>query len=116
MIYLYAFVVCGLICLLGQIVLNYTKLTPGHLNTILVIVGAFLSSIGVYDILIDFAGGGATSPITNYGHLLVSGALKGYELEGFTGFLKYFLFTSSGGVSITIISAFLITLIFKPKH
>ncbi|MEG0799035.1 MAG: SpoVA/SpoVAEb family sporulation membrane protein [Bacilli bacterium] len=116
MIFLKAFLFCGVVCLIGQLLLSYTKLTPGHINTIFVIVGSFLSSVGVYEKFITWAGAGASVPITNFGHLLVSGALKGYEAQGYIGFIKGFLSNASGGLVITIISAFLVALVFKPRN
>lgn len=116
MIYLHAFIVSGLICALGQIILENTKLTPGHLNALLVIIGAFLSCIGIYDILIDWAGAGATVPITNYGHLLFSGAYEGFVSDGITGLLNGIMATSSGGVAITIIMAFVVAVFTKPQN
>lgn len=116
MIYLNAFLFCGIICFLGEIVLEKTKLTPGHLNTILVIIGAILTGFGYYDKFIFWAGAGATVPITNFGQLLVSGALDGYTTDGFIGILKGLFVNASAGLSVTIISAFLVTLFFKPKN
>ncbi len=116
MIYINAFLVCGIICALGQLVLEYTNLTPGHLNAILVIVGAFLSFLGVYEVLLDYAGAGASVPITNFGHLLFKGAYEGFMNDGMTGLLKGILSTSSGGLSVAIIMAFLVAIFSKPKH
>ena len=116
MIYLNAFIVCGVICAVGQLIIEYTKLTPAHVNTFLVIVGAFLSMVGVYDKLIGFSEAGASVPITNFGHILFKGAYLGLKNNGITGLLNGILASSSGGLTITIISAFLISLIFKPKQ
>lgn len=116
MIYINAFLVCGIICALGQLVLEYTNLTPGHLNAILVVVGAFLSFLGVYEVLLDYAGAGASVPITNFGHLLFKGAYEGFMNDGMTGLLKGILSTSSGGLSVAIIMAFLVAIFSKPKH
>ena len=70
MIYLYSFLFCGFVCMLGQIILDNTKLTPGHITTIFVIVGAFLDIFGIYDKIVLMAGGGALVPITSFRHLL----------------------------------------------
>ena len=75
MIYLYSFLFCGVVCLIGQIILDNTKLTPGHITTIFVIVGAFLDIFGIYDKIVLMAGGGALVPITSFGHLLTHGAM-----------------------------------------
>ena len=116
MIYLNAFIVCGFICMIGQIIIEHTKLTPAHVNTLLVIIGALLSSVGIYDKLISFSEAGASVPITNFGHILFKGAYDGLTENGLTGLLNGILSSSSGGLSITIISAFFVSLIFKPKH
>lgn len=116
MIYVNAFIVCGLICAIGQIILENTKLTPGHLNAILVIAGAFLSCFGLYEILLSWAGAGASVPITNFGHLIFNGAYEGFIEDGFTGLLNGILKTSSGGLAVTIIMAFVVSVFSKPQH
>lgn len=115
MIYLNAFIFCGLVCAIGEIILENTKLTPGDLNTILVVSGVILSALGLYEIFIEWAGGGATMPITNFGHVVFEGAYTGFQEMGITGLLTGLL--SSGAIlSVTIIAAFIVTIIFKPKH
>lgn len=116
MIYVNAFLVCGLICALAQVVLELTSLTPGHINAILVVIGALLSFFGIYDILLDFSGAGSSVPITNFGHLIFKGAYNGYISNGITGLLNGILSTSSGGLSVAIIMAFLVSIFSKPKH
>lgn len=116
MIYLNAFIICGLICLIGQLIIEYTNLTPAHVNTLLVIIGSILSCFGIYDKLLEFSEAGASVPITNFGHILFKGAYNGFTSNGLTGLLNGILSSSSGGLSITIISAFIISVIFKPKH
>lgn len=116
MIYVNAFIFCGLVCLIGQIILEETKLTPGHLNTILVVIGCIFSGCGIYDKFILCAGAGATVPITNFGNLLVNGALQGYYSEGFIGLLKGLLVNASAGLSFTIIISFIVAILFKSKN
>ncbi len=116
MIYVNAFIVCGLICALGQVILDNTNFTPGHLNAILVIIGALLSFLGIYEVMLDFGGAGASVPITNFGHLLFKGAYEGFQSDGMTGLLNGILSTSSGGLSVTIVMAFLVAIFSKPKH
>ena len=116
MTYVNAFIICGFICALGQLIIEFTNLTPGHVNAIFVILGAFLSFLGVYEILLSWAKAGASIPITNFGHLLFKGAYEGYLKDGMTGLLNGILSTSSGGLSVTIVIAFVIGLISKPKH
>ena len=116
MIYLNAFVICGLICAIGQLIIEYTKLSPAHVNTLLVLIGALLSFIGIYDKLLNFSEAGSSVPITNFGHILFKGAYQGLKTNGLTGLLNGILSSCSGGLTITIISAFIISIIFKPKH
>ena len=116
MIYINAFLVCGLICAIGQIILEYTNLTPAHVNAILVVSGAALSFFGIYEELITVAGAGASVPITNFGYLLFKGAYEGFLENGFTGLLNKILTTSSGGLTFTIVIAFFVSVFAKPKH
>jgi stage V sporulation protein AE len=116
MIYINAFIICGLICAIGQIILENTTLTPGHLNAILVITGALLSCFGLYEIMLSWGGAGASVPITNFGHLLFKGAYEGFQSDGMTGLLNGILSTSSGGLSITIIMAFIVAVFTKPQN
>ena len=113
MTYLLAFLFCGFVCAISQYILEKTKFTPGRMNTILVITGCVLSGFGIYDKLLDIFKGGASIPIMNFGHLLVTGASDGYLEGGFMGLFKGVLVNSSGGISITIVCAFIVTLIFK---
>lgn len=116
MIYINAFILCGIICAVGQIILENSTLTPGHLNAILVIVGAVLSCFGVYELFLSWAGAGASVPITNFGHLLFKGAYEGFLEDGMTGLLNGIFVTSSGGLAVTIIIAFVVAVFAKPQH
>lgn len=116
MIYLLSFLCCGTICAISQYALEKTKLTPGHINTSLVIVGCVLSGFGIYDKLIDKFQAGATVPIMNFGHLLVTGAASGFEQSGFIGLFKGIFVNASAGISIAIVFAFLISLICKIRN
>ena len=113
--YLMSFLFCGFICALSQYVLEKTKWTPGHINTSLVIIGCALSGFSIYDKFIDIFHAGATVPIINFGHLLVTGAYEGYVSSGIMGLFKGVLVNSSGGISITIFSAFIVALFFKVR-
>ena len=113
MIYLNAFIFSGIVCLIGELIYSYTKLTPGHITTLFVIIGAILGGIGVYDTLIDVFGGGATCLITNFGNLLVKGGLEGVKEKGIIGlFEKLFLYTSTTLSFVIFIS---LLLSFLPK-
>ena len=115
MIYFNAFIFCGLVCLLGQIILDNTKLTPGHITTIFVVVGAFLDVFNLYDKLVLWAGGGALVPITSFGHLLIHGAMDTVNNFGVLGlFMGMFDLTSSGIVA-AIVFSFVLSLIFQPR-
>lgn len=116
MIYLKSFLVAGIICMIGQLILDNTKLTPGHITTMFVIFGAFLDIFNIYDKIILFAGGGALVPITSFGHLLIHGAIQNTIKYGITGlFIGMFDLTASG-ITSSIIIAFVLALIFKPKN
>ena len=115
MIYLNAFIFCGLVCLIGQIILDNTKLTPGHVTTLFVVIGAFLDIFSIYDKFVLWAGGGALVPITSFGHLLIHGALEKAQDFGLIGLaMGMFDLTSSGIISAIVISFFL-SFIFSPK-
>lgn len=115
MIYLNSFLFAGFVCLIGQMILDNTTLTAGHITTIFVVVGAFLDIFSIYDKIVLWAGGGALVPITSFGHLLIHGALEKAADFGLIGlFMGMFDLTSSGIISAIIISFFL-SLIFNPK-
>ena len=116
MIYLLSFIWCGFVCSISEYILEKTKLTPGHINTMLVIVGCILSGFGLYDKIIDIFHAGAVAPIMNFGDLLVSGASEGYLNYGFIGLFKGILTNAGAGISIAIVCAFIVTLFFKIKN
>lgn len=114
--YVNAFIFSGVVCLIGQIILDNTKLTAGHVTTIFVVMGAFLDTFSLYDRFVLWAGGGALVPITSFGHLLIHGALEKAEDFGFVGLaMGMFDLTATGIISAIVISFFL-SLIFKPKN
>lgn len=115
MIFLWAFVVGGLICVIGQIMFDVFKLTPAHTLSILVVSGAILDGFGLYEPLIDFAGAGATVPITSFGNALVHGAMAEAEQHGVIGVLTGIFEITSAGMSAAIIFGMIGALIFKPK-
>ena len=115
MIYLHAFIFCGIVCVIGQIILDNTKLTPGHVTTLFVIIGAFLDTFNIYDKFVLWAGRGALVPITSFGHLLIHGAMDTVNNFGTMGlFMGMFDLTSSGIVA-AIVFSFIFSLFFKPK-
>lgn len=116
MLLIRSFLFCGLLCLIAQVILDNTKLTPGHITSIFVVVGAALDSFSFYDLIIKYVGGGALLPITSFGHSLIHGALDATNSHGFVGlFLGMFDLTATG-ITTAIIFSFILTLIFKPKH
>ncbi|MGO4888259.1 stage V sporulation protein AE [Anaerobacillus sp. MEB173] len=115
MIFFWAFVVGGIICVIGQFLMDVVKLTPAHTMSALVVTGAILDGLGLYEPLIDFAGAGATVPITSFGNALVHGAMAEAEQNGLIGVITGIFEVTSAGISAAIIFGFIASLIFKPK-
>lgn len=115
MMFLWAFIVGGLFCVIGQLMFDILKLTPAHTLTSLVIIGAILGGLGLYDPLVNFAGAGATVPITSFGNSLVKGALSEADKHGFIGVITGIFEITSAGVSAAIIFGVIGALLFKSK-
>ena len=113
--YVYAFLFCGFVCMVSQIILDNTKLTPGHVTTLFVVLGAFLDTFNIYDKIILWAGGGALVPITSFGHLLIHGAMAGAYDYGFIGLFMGIFDLTASGIASAIIFSFVFSLIFKPR-
>ncbi|MBM7622035.1 stage V sporulation protein AE [Bacillus tianshenii] len=113
--FFWAFVVGGLICVIGQIMFDVFKLTPAHTLSILVVAGAVLDGLGLYEPFIAFAGAGATVPITSFGNSLVHGALEEASKHGLVGVLTGMFEVTSSGISAAIVFGFIGALLFKPK-
>ena len=113
--FFWAFVVGGIICVIGQLCFDVAKLTPAHTLSLFVVIGSVLDGFGLYEPLIDFAGAGATIPITSFGNALVHGALLEAEKHGIVGVLTGMFEVTSSGISAAIIFGFIGALIFKPK-
>ena len=114
-IYFWAFVVGGLICVIGQLLFDVAKLTPAHTMSTLVVLGAVLDGFGLYEPLLDFAGAGASVPITSFGNALVHGAMAEAESHGIIGIITGIFEVTSAGISAAIIFGFLGSLVFRPK-
>lgn len=114
-IFFWAFVVGGSICVIGQIMFDVFKLTPAHTLTALVVSGAVLDGLGLYEKLIDFAGAGATVPITSFGNALVHGAMEEAQTHGIIGVLTGIFEVTSAGVSAAIIFGVIGAIFFKAK-
>ena len=115
MIFIWAFLVGGTICLIGQLLMDGMKLTPAHTMSTLVVSGAVLDGLGLYEPLIDFAGAGATVPITSFGNALAHGAMAEAEKSGLIGIITGIFEVTSAGISAAIIFSFFAALVFKPK-
>lgn len=110
-----SFLFCGFVCLISQIILDNTKLTPGHITSILVTLGAALDTFSIYDKIIKIVGGGAMLPITSFGHSLIHGALREAEKSGIIGIFMGMFDMTATGITAAIIFSFIFTIIFKPK-
>ena len=115
MIFLKAFIVGGLICLVGQILIDNTKLTPARILVLFVCLGVLLDAFGVYDKLVDFAGAGATIPLTGFGNSLANGVKEAVRENGFIGIITGGMSAMAGGVTVAVLSALVVALISRSK-
>ena len=113
--YLKAFVVGGLICLVGQILVDKTKLTPARILVSFVVTGVFLGAMGLYKPLAEFAGAGATVPLTGFGYTLAKGVKEAIDQQGFLGIFTGGLKATAGGIATAIIAGLLASFLFKAK-
>ena len=109
-----AFFVGGIICIIGQLFINYTKLTPARILVTFVVSGVILGGLGIYKPLVEFAGAGATVPLTGFGYLLAEGVKISVEEKGIVGILTGGLTASAAGLAVSIVLGLIISLIFKP--
>ncbi|MFD1675106.1 stage V sporulation protein AE [Alicyclobacillus fodiniaquatilis] len=114
-VFIWAFVIGGGICALGQVIMDFSKLTPAHIMVMFVVAGAILDGFGLYEPLIRFAGAGATIPITSFGNSLVHGAMYEAHLHGLIGIITGIFEVTSAGISAAIVFAFLAASLAKPK-
>lgn len=110
-----AFWVGGLICAIGQLLIDYTKLTPARIMVIYVCSGVLLGALGLYQPIIDFAGSGAAVPLSGFGNLLAKGVREAVDKEGFLGIFTGGLRSSAAGISAALIFGLIAALLFKPK-
>ena len=115
MIYLHAFIFSGVVALIGQLILDNTKLTPGHVTSIFVVLGAFLEIFSIYDKFIIYAGAGASVPITSFGHSLAHAALLAAKEEGIMGLFSGMFELTCSGITAAIIFSFFLSIFFKPQ-
>ena len=114
--YIYAFLFCGLVCMISQLILDNTKLTPGHVTSLFVVLGAMLDVFGIYDKIVLYAGAGALIPITSFGHLLIHGAMDIATTLGPLGLAFGIFDLTSAGISVALFLSFVLALVFKPRH
>ncbi len=112
---LYAFLTGGLLCVIGQILIDKTKLTPARILVIYVTLGAVLGGLGIYQHLVDFAGSGATVPLTGFGYNLAKGAKEAVDQYGFVGAFIGGTKAAAGGIAAAIFFGYIASLISKPK-
>ena len=108
-----AFLVGGIICMIGQILIDYTKLTPARILVAYVVGGVILTAIGIYEPIVNFAGAGATAPLTGFGYSLANGVVEAVNQYGFIGVLCGGLTATSAGITAAIFFGFLMSLLFK---
>lgn len=113
--YLKAFMIGGLFCVIGQILIDKTKLTPARILVSYVVIGVFLGAVGIYKPLVDFAGAGATVPLTGFGYNLAKGVKEAVSQDGFIGILTGGLKATAGGITAAITAGLLASLLFKAK-
>lgn len=113
--YLKAFIIGGLFCLIGQILIDKTKLTPARILVSYVVIGVFLGAIGIYQPLAEFAGAGATVPLTGFGNTLAKGVKEAVTSDGFLGIFTGGLKAAAGGITAAVFAGLLAGLIFKAK-
>ena len=113
--YLKAFVIGGLLCVIGQILIDKTKLTPARILVSYVVAGVILTGVGLYKFLVDFAGAGASVPLTGFGYSLATGVKEAIDEKGFLGIFTGGLKATAGGITAAVTAGLLVSLIFRPK-
>lgn len=114
--YFKAFIVGGIICLIGQILIDKTKLTSGRILVLYVCIGCILGGLGLYKPIVDFAGAGATVPLTGFGYNLAKGVISEVDKSGFLGIFTGGLKSAAGGIAAAVVFSFLAAIIFEPKE
>lgn len=113
--YLKAFLVGGLLCLIGQVLIDKTKLTPARILVSYVVIGVILGGLGLYKPFAEFAGAGASVPLTGFGNILAQGVKKAVDNDGFTGIFTGGLTASAGGITAAVFAGLLVSFFFKTK-
>ena len=110
-----AFIIGGLICLIGQILIDKTGLTPARILVGYVVSGVMISATGLYEKLVDFAGAGASVPLTGFGYCIAKGVREAIDQDGFLGVLSGGLKATAGGITVAILAGLIVSFIFKAK-
>ena len=113
--YVKAFIVGGLLCVIAQLLIDYTKLTPAKILVSFVVLGVILGGIGLYEPLVEIAGAGASVPLLGFGNTLAKGVREAVAEKGFLGILSGGLKATAGGITVAIVSGLIVSLIFKPR-
>jgi stage V sporulation protein AE len=113
--YIKAFIVGGILCVIGQLLIDKTKLTPARILVSYVVIGVILGGIGIYKPLVDFAGAGASVPLTGFGYNLAKGVKEAVQEQGFLGIFTGGLKACAGGIAMAIFAGLITSLIFRPK-
>lgn len=116
--YLWAFIIGGILCVIAQVLIDKTKLTPARILVLYVCLGVFLTAIGLYEPLVELAGSGATTPLTGFGYAIAQGVKKAVDEKGLLGALTGGIGATAGGISASISFGLIMSLIFssKPKR
>ncbi|WP_050697026.1 MULTISPECIES: stage V sporulation protein AE [Eubacteriales] len=113
--YLWAFLIGGAICVVGQLLIDYTKLTPARILVLFVTLGVVLGGLGLYQPLVDFAGAGATVPLTGFGYAMAKGTLEAVQQQGFLGVFTGGITAGAAGIAAAVFFGYLAALFSKPK-
>ena len=113
--YLKAFVIGGILCVIGQILIDKTKLTPARILVSYVVAGVLLGAVGLYEPLAEYAGAGATVPLTGFGYNLAKGVKEAVNEKGFLGIFTGGLKSTAGGIAAAVVSGVIVSFIFRPK-
>lgn len=114
-VYIMAFLVGGIICVIGQLLMDLTPLTPAHVLVLFVVLGGVLSGLGFYQQLVDIGGAGATIPLLGFGHTLVSGTIEEVKQIGFLGIFTGAFKAAAAGIAAAIVFGFIMAVLFNPK-
>lgn len=114
--FLWAFLIGGLICAIGQVLVDFTKLTPARILVLFVCIGVFATFFGLYEPLVKFAGAGATVPLTGFGYTLATGVINAVDEKGILGIFTGGLAASAGGIAAAVLFGYIFAVLFSPKE